>query len=532
MKFAYPQPHLFLEAAALDAHLALLEAEIYRQLAGLAEHGEALAAHAQSCHWPAQALRAQLLASDARSRMGHAQAELPVQLALHEAAQAWPGLACRAATYLISSCDRAGLRVEAMRWAERSLVVGDVAEPWYAEALMVTALFSSSRAGADFGLVERAMAAVRGACLPVMVAASAANFAEVASECGQTLVASAYADEAEAMMRRHPEAAAVLTWESVARARLAAQELFAAEHAMKEALRLEAELGCCDVNGDPWISYAELLLAREEPAQALAMLEAPRRLQRTGGSPYSNTRALRARAEALAALQRWEEAYLGMVAYAAAYEKLRAVEADQTGAESSAVAAALDERKRAQHFEKLALTDALTGLPNRRQVELWLGRHDTARANPAQAVPLQLCLGIVDLDHFKHINDHHSHDAGDLVLKRVGQMLAQLAGDSGAPAAPTLAARLGGEEFLLAWTGVSLEDALQSANAWRETLRQTSFADLVGNTPVTASIGLAFGQPTAPPNELLRAADACLYQAKRAGRDRVVGVHLWPVAAV
>lgn len=250
-----------------------------------------------------------------------------------------------------------------MRWGQEALGASAQAETpaWHAEALMVTALFSTSRSGADHVLIEQAMAAVRAACAPVMVAASAANFAEVAAECGELVHSSYFADEAEATMRRHPVAAAALSWESVARARLAASELSAAEHAMRESLRLEEPLGCSDVNGDPWLSCAEVMLVRGDPQGALAMLEHPRRGERAAISSWTHTRGLRVRAHVPAALHRWEEAYQRMVQYAAAYERTRSIEGGRTVAESSAAVAVDEERKRSRYFERLALADALTG---------------------------------------------------------------------------------------------------------------------------------------------------------------------------
>ncbi|HWH80917.1 MAG TPA: GGDEF domain-containing protein [Burkholderiaceae bacterium] len=511
------------DASGLDRQLSALETGIYRSLIGVAEACREIAARAEALGLAPQGIRARLLASDAASRLGEPAAAQAEQLALHAAAAPWPALARRAAMYLASTCDRLGQRVEAIRWAEASVRVDGPSggSAWHAEALMVAALFSVSRDGADYALVDQAMAAVRGACDPILEATTAANFAEVAAECGELVYATHYADLAEAAMRRHPEAASALSWESVARARLAASELAAAEHAMKESLQVEEQLGCCDINGDPWLSYAEVRLARLDPAGALAMLDHPRRLARGATSAWTHTRDLRVRARVLAALQRWQEAYDHMVQYAAAYERSRSIAGDRAVAESSATMAIVEERRRALHFERLSLTDPLTGLPNRRHAERWLAEHALARGvDSVGAEPL--CVAIADLDHFKRINDTHSHDAGDLVLQRFGTLLQDLFDSAADAGASTLAARLGGEEFLLAWAGIPTQDALRRCNELRERLRATSFTDIVGRMPITVSIGLVFGLPPADSGALLRAADRCLYEAKRAGRDRVV----------
>jgi len=513
------------EGLALERQLSSLEARIYRTLIGVIDECREVAARADALNLSAQSIRARLLASDARSRLGEAAGAKAEQLALHAAAAPWPMLARRAAMYLVSSCDRLGQRAEAMRWAEVAVGTDDESDlsAWHAEALMVGALFTVSRTGADYALVDHAMSAVRAVCDPILVATTAANFAEVAAECGELVYASHYADDAEATMRRHPEAASALSWESVARARQAASELAAAEHAIKESLRLEEQLGCCDVNGDPWLSYAEFLLARDDPAGALEMLEHPRRRERGGSSSSTNARDLRTRASVLAALKRWEEAYVHMVRYAAAYERSRSIEGDRAVAESSAAIAVQEERRRSRHFERLALTDPLTGLPNRRHAERWLAEHADAGEPSSSPEHAGLCLAIADLDHFKRVNDIHSHDAGDLVLQRFGALLQEAVDTTGLGTTATFAARLGGEEFLLAWAGISIAAAVDRGNALCETLRRTSFADIVGDMPVTASIGVAFGTRPLDPGMLLRIADRCLYEAKRAGRDRVIG---------
>jgi len=514
------------DANALDQRLSALEADVYCTLIGVIEACDDIAARADALGIKPQSLRARLLASDVRSRLGKAAEARTEQLALHAAAQQWAALARHAAVYLVSSCDRVGRRVEAMHWVRASLCAEAPDDPpaWRAEALMVAALFSVSRTGADYTLVDQAMAAVRAACQPALVAATAANFAEVTAECGELALASHYADEAEAVMLRHPEAASALSWESVARARLASSEHSAADHAMRKSLHVEERLGCCDVNGDPWLSQAEVMLARGDPAGALTVLNHPRRGARGALSSWTNTRDLRVRSQVLAALQRWEEAYGRMVQYVAAYEHVRSIEGDRAVAESSAAVAVAEERRRSQYFEQLSLTDPLTGLPNRRHAERWLKEHAMTSGRGGSA-DNQLCVAIADLDHFKRINDAHSHDAGDLVLRRFGGLLCDAFNAPPKPGTPpTLAARLGGEEFLLAWSGISVQAALRQGNALCEQLRQTSFTDIVGSLPVTASLGLAGGLRPVDPGVLLRAADQCLYEAKHAGRDQVIGI--------
>jgi diguanylate cyclase (GGDEF)-like protein/PAS domain S-box-containing protein len=161
-----------------------------------------------------------------------------------------------------------------------------------------------------------------------------------------------------------------------------------------------------------------------------------------------------------------------------------------------------------------ATRDALTGLHNRRHLEDALTR-ETARS-AADGKPLALAL--LDVDHFKKINDTHGHDGGDAVLRGLGEVLRETArGDE-------IVGRFGGEEFLLLLPGASVEAAEARAGAVLDAVRamQVSWPGgmLAG---VTASIGIAVMPFHAAKAEaLVAAADAALYRAKAQGRNRVV----------
>jgi diguanylate cyclase (GGDEF)-like protein len=135
----------------------------------------------------------------------------------------------------------------------------------------------------------------------------------------------------------------------------------------------------------------------------------------------------------------------------------------------------------------------------------------------AQAEPERpVSLAIIDLDHFKRVNDSYSHDCGDEVLRQVATALEEAGGGADA-----LVGRLGGEEFVQLCRGTDRAEAIRRAERLLERLRGLNLDAVAEGLTVTASIGIAFGDPAAP-SELLRAADRCLYAAKRAGRDRMV----------
>ena len=168
-----------------------------------------------------------------------------------------------------------------------------------------------------------------------------------------------------------------------------------------------------------------------------------------------------------------------------------------------------------QELSTLAATDDLTGLPNRRQFDNALQK-EWFRAL-RDGVPLALLM--IDVDHFKRLNDLHGHPTGDTVLAEVARVIrdnVRRAGD--------MAARYGGEEFAVVLPGTSAGGALEIGEAIRQAMHRARFADTLGaGAQVTVSVGAAAMVPMAGAGAatLVHAADNALYQAKRNGRDRV-----------
>jgi two-component system, cell cycle response regulator len=160
-----------------------------------------------------------------------------------------------------------------------------------------------------------------------------------------------------------------------------------------------------------------------------------------------------------------------------------------------------------QQVQRLAETDGLTGLANRRTFETTLERELSRAARSGEPVTLVM----VDVDHFKQLNDEHGHQAGDDVLKLVAEVLASACRDF------DTAARYGGEEFAVILPSCSSAESLVVAERLRE-----SIAGIETVTPVTASAGVATFPGHAPdPEGLIKAADEALYESKRGGRNRV-----------
>jgi len=167
-----------------------------------------------------------------------------------------------------------------------------------------------------------------------------------------------------------------------------------------------------------------------------------------------------------------------------------------------------------QQLEHQATHDVLTGLPNRRAADIHL-RLALERAGD-RGEPL--CVALIDIDHFKQINDRYGHHSGDRVLREVAELLRlHLDGEQ-------FVSRHGGEEFLAVLPGMTLEQALERLQALRVALARQRMDEVDPGLVVTASIGVAECRPGQESQRtLLAAADRQLYRAKREGRNRVCG---------
>jgi diguanylate cyclase (GGDEF)-like protein len=159
--------------------------------------------------------------------------------------------------------------------------------------------------------------------------------------------------------------------------------------------------------------------------------------------------------------------------------------------------------------ERLATRDSLTGLANRRLFDESLQR-EVARA---ERLTTPVSLLVLDVDHFKQVNDTYGHQTGDAVLREVADALVANTKNY------DVAARYGGDEFVVLLPGCHRGDAMRVAERVR-----SGIARAVGEAPVTVSAGVATVPDNASDAErLMAAADAALYEAKRTGRDKVAG---------
>jgi diguanylate cyclase (GGDEF)-like protein len=253
---------------------------------------------------------------------------------------------------------------------------------------------------------------------------------------------------------------------------------------------------------------ALLALGRVEDARYAAEMA----LQRLGDRvPQARSMILRDVAAALREAGRAEEAY-DTLARGAELERQALQEFSQLqmglGRAQLEMEAA---RRQADHLarknrqlEQLADRDPLTGLHNRRYL---------SRASSGPNEPVS--FAIADIDHFKAINDEFGHQVGDAVLIRVAALLvSHMRGED-------VVVRVGGEEFVLLMPGAAMIEAAGACERLRETIANEDWGTIVPGLSVTASFGLASAPGGADLRELERAADDRLYDAKRAGRNRI-----------
>jgi diguanylate cyclase (GGDEF)-like protein len=221
-------------------------------------------------------------------------------------------------------------------------------------------------------------------------------------------------------------------------------------------------------------------------------------------------------------MQRLGEQAAAAVADAQAFEDLenyrqrledrvaeRTGELQQANRQKERLIAALRERSRA--LERETQEDPLTGISNRRHFNQRLD----AEIQVALSVGQPLSVAVADLDHFKIVNDRLGHAVGDEVLRQSAALMRELCRST------DLVARIGGEEFALILPGMTREAAVGFCESLRRAVENHDWRALHSELSVTLSIGLSQWNRSVGVAELLQAADAQLYSAKHAGRNRV-----------
>jgi diguanylate cyclase (GGDEF)-like protein len=313
--------------------------------------------------------------------------------------------------------------------------------------------------------------------------------------------------------------------DTIGRALIGLDRLAEAEAVMLPGLSPEAlgESLDGDAGADFLLTLAEVQrrLGRVSEAQ-LTLDECVRRCTEHGLTSI-RVRARREQAELHAARGDFRAAFGEHKVYCAELMDLQSAQRDARARALQAMYETTEARRQTRRYRELSLRDPLTGLYNRRYVDEQLPRLLDRAGAPGAAVTVAL----LDLDHFKRVNDTYSHEVGDEVLRRVAELLQAAVPATGS--AGSFAARMGGEEFLLVLVGPEPPAAAEQLDELRRAVAGHPWGDLTGTVPITLSVGATtdahHDHPT--PAHLLGAADAHLYDAKRQGRNRVVSDLTW-----
>ncbi|SDY33258.1 diguanylate cyclase (GGDEF) domain-containing protein [Modestobacter sp. DSM 44400] len=312
--------------------------------------------------------------------------------------------------------------------------------------------------------------------------------------------------------------------DTIARALMGLGRLAEAEEVLRPGLRPELLDASPDGDrgADSLLTLAEVLrrLGRLEEAQI--SLDACVRTCEELGLGTIRVHARREQAELHAAAEHFQAAFEEHKVYSRDVLQLQSDQRDARAQALRAMYETSEARRQTRRYRELSLRDPLTGLYNRRYVDEELPR--LLQHGVQHAVPVTLAL--LDLDHFKKVNDTFSHEVGDQVLRIVAGLLEAAASAADDGDGGSFAARMGGEEFLLVLVGGDPAGAVGMPEDVRRSVRSQPWAGLAGSCPlaVTVSIGATGSHEvnTPDPAPLLSRADARLYRAKRQGRDRVV----------
>ncbi|GIF08348.1 sensor domain-containing diguanylate cyclase [Actinoplanes siamensis] len=289
----------------------------------------------------------------------------------------------------------------------------------------------------------------------------------------------------------------------------------AAEETMRLCLERHAEGRWDDANdmAQYLVTLAQAQRGLGKYAEAQANLDKARQqcVERDLGE--SLVRMHQEQAELYAAQGDFAAAFAAHKTFFEFYHQQQSLQREARARTRQAMFETAEARQEAERFREQARRDPLTGLHNRRYVDERLPH--LIETDPA------LTVALVDLDHFKQINDQLSHDVGDQVLVRVAQVLSR---EVTAACPDGFVARMGGEEFLVVFPSTPVRRAAAQLDGIRRAIRSQHWSPITHHLPVTVSIGVAGLGDVANPAQapLLSTADSRLYAAKHGGRDCVV----------
>jgi diguanylate cyclase (GGDEF)-like protein len=377
---------------------------------------------------------------------------------------------------------------------------------------MVLALFTSyQRSGrVQFELLEEALRRARALGDPTLLLAVLNNYAWAAQETEEGFSrAVELVDELETMIEAGTAVAAAPVLDTVAWVRFAQGDLVEAERLLSEAVSSELHVEP-DGHAAIMAHLAEVRRKQGRIDEAGELLERARAVASIAKTPDVGVAVLRQLAELDAERGDYKRAYRRLLRFVGEQSAAERAESERRATVLQSIYGAQIERDQRMYYEELATRDPLTGLYNRRHVESQL---------PLMLKDGGVTVAMIDVDHFKTINDHHTHQAGDAILRQLAELLRLHARSMGADA---FAARLGGEEFLIAAPGGRRSLAVASMEQLRTQVASHRWGSVPTSVRPTVSIGLVVSSGAGQTSSaLLSEADQLLYLAKANGRNQV-----------
>ncbi len=402
---------------------------------------------------------------------------------------------------------RVGDNAEAVRHAypaHRMLVDGDPLALRVDHAIILALQVNDQRVGGvSHGEFEVAQRLAETCGRPALILANLNNWAWCSYTDGDLERASALVRRMRAHSDRDGEPLNASCADTVARILLETGRPREATQVIEQAIASAAPTDS-DAIPAALITLADIQRRDGDTGTAMRTLAACREIAARDRLPDVDALALRMLAGCHAELGDFRAAYREMVDFHEAWTVRRSEQSEVMARVAHAQFAVDEAHRDTELFRELAERDALTGLWNRRRSD--------ARLASALGADRPACVALLDLDHFKQVNDTYTHAVGDLVLCRVAEMLHAMAGHAG---------RHGGEEFILVLEA-DLAASADICEAVRSAVAAYDWQAVAPGLRVTASVGLTSVRPDDDAHSVVVRADEHLYAAKRAGRDRVV----------
>ena len=500
---------------SLEAELGTLVAQVYTSFGGLLERAERLAVCAAGRGDQRHLALAELLQANVYNRTNRSQEGMRI-------AHTWLGsttdrvVTAQAHAVIGTGLWRVGSRADSVAHADQAVRLLDEADPLVLRvdhALIFAALVNGYRAGGvSTEVFEYAQRLAEELGDTGMIVANLNNWAWVRYEQGDLGAATDLVDRMLALSDADRYQFNASCVDTVARIMLEGGDVDGAFAVIYRALSGLAAATEADAVPSCLLTLAEIQRATGDHLGAESNLRAARQICMRHQLAEAGARALRELAACHAALGEHQLAYEEMVRFHDEWSLLRSTASEVAASVMQASFQVEDARRRTRQFRELSERDPLTGLWNRRK---WDTHFRMLRAD-AVAVGEQLSLAVLDLDHFKQVNDQHSHVVGDEVLRAFAGMLTDEAGTDGR------AVRLGGEEFLLILRAPA-GAAVRRCDRVRLRVAEHDWSALAPGLRVTVSIGVSVVRDDDDQEAVLYRADRLLYTAKHRGRNLVVG---------